>query len=347
MRNLRLTGVLLALFACGGCGERERLFETIGVAPAHLGQVARNVGEVRLRYKRADGQRLRYDTFFRFTSRGAHRVSDDVRVVVYQECLGRTGQDPERDFDKVVLLWREIERRRREILKNGRAWFVTAVSRGYPPISEAFQIERREGRELQYFAMDDRGLFAITPKARRYTISANTLPFLLPVLPKGPVRVGETWEIRLPAYVGPQAYMLNHEKLTASMRLSGLYRHEGRLLAFIDFKHAFRFDSTENADRFNDAYNSHNRLFQTVTGSGRAVFSVDEGRIVYLSGQSEIYKEGSQLRVTTGPRESRGEKKGKPRPEWETRRVTETVTYYMRLMDETEPLPTPSQAGRE
>lgn len=333
--------MLLAAAACAGCAPGHTgLFDRIEQAPRRLGREAGDVREVALRYRRAEGQHLRYDTAFRVRSRGEVQVDDDVRVVVYQECLGRTGPDPEKDFDKVAISWREVERRRREVLKNGQPRFITAVRWRYPPITGAFQVERRDGQEVQYFGMDDQGRFAVNPKVSQHTIAADTLLHFLPVLPRKAVRVGESWETSLPVYIGP-VWTHNEERLRATMRLAGLYRHEGRLLAFIDFEHAFRFDSQEHRERFNDNYNANSRLVQAARGSGRAVFEVEAGRILYLSGEAEITRQMKQQHVT------RGEERGRVRPRWNERWSVETLAYHLRLMDENEPLPMPTQAGRE
>jgi hypothetical protein len=287
---------------------------------------------VLLRYQFAKDQLLRYELSFKLRSDGETVVDERLRAVIYQLCLGPLpNEGGSGEFYKLNIVRHEIERVKKGRTATGKEDpTVNLVRNVEPDISPNYSYDRELNRN--FFPCDARGNFGWTPRAKFHRVAYDSLVYLLPVLPAGPVAAGATWGAEIPVYVGPDYYYGqegyrggNDFPLKFAGRVEQVWARGPERYVQLSWTVEGAFDTHQYADRFPLDFHGRRRLVQEVRGSGRATLDVERGVLTAKSGQATVIFT-SWTRVT---RENQAK--------WEKATTRHTLSYDCRLLAKDEP----------
>jgi hypothetical protein len=296
---------------------------------------------VLLQHKFAKGQLLRYDMRFKMNSDGSERISETMRAVIYQHCLGPVKAGPDPRFFKLHIVRKEVERLRKGRDRQGRdVPPITAVRNLIPEISPNGGYDK--GSNKYCFPVNVRGVFGYSKKTPYHRVGHDSLVYLLPVLPSGKVKRGDVWTVEVPVYAGADYFYPigryrrgNDFWLTFRGRVDNVYFRAGNQLAQLSWTVSGVFDTQAYPERFPAAFINRQRIIHEVRSSGRAVFNATKGVLVSKNGQATTT---FTHRMLTTRRDRDGKVKGH---KWDETVYRHIIHYDCKLMAEDEPDPAP------
>jgi hypothetical protein len=305
------------------------------------GKTAATGDEFLLRHKFKADQLLRYDMKLKMNSDGDSRVSDTMRAVIYQHCLGPAAPGSDSKFYRLNITRREIERLRKERDRHGRDLPPVIATRTVEPeITPNYGYDKK--RNKNFFPVSTRGMFGLSEKRPFHRVVYDSLVYLSPVLPPAKVRRGSTWSVDVPVYAGPDyiypmgSYRRGNDfKLRIDGRVDRVYYRAGEAFANISWTSSGVFDTSAYGDRFPPNFHNRQRIIHEVKASGRAVFNVTRGVVEAKNGQATVTFT-SRLLMTKKGRGGRitGHK-------WEETVNRHIIHYQCRLMSDKETDPRP------
>lgn len=331
IRTILAAAGLLALVAAAGCN---------GPNPDPVDPRQPASEGVLLRHKFAEDQVLRYDMNFRLASSGTGSVTERLRAVIYQHCLGPVGNEAQAKFHRLAITRREVERLRKETdPRRGRLAPVIATRTLAPDITPNFGYDRKRNR--YYFPVNTRGMFGLSNKAPFHRVTYDSLVYLLPVLSPGKVRRGSSWSADIPVYAGPDYFYPaggfrrgNDFKLSMTGRVNNIYVRGGQTLVDFSWTCSGVFDTQAYNERFPPRFHNRQRIIHEVKGSGRAVFNATRGVLVSKNGKATITFI-SRILI------SRKRENKPPTFKWEETKDRHILHYDCRLLGDNERDPRP------
>jgi hypothetical protein len=343
-KRLIISISLAALFLAGGCSPTSTSTAGYGLNTTGTGPIKApdNQEQFLLRYSFSKDQLRRYFMDFRMNSTGAGRIEDHMQAVIYQTCLGGSGEGPSSKFYRLNIVRREIQRTRKERDKTGRNLPPLIATRtDEPDITPNYGYDNKYNKN--FFPVDSRGIFGISKERPFHRVVYDSLVYLLPVLPPAKVRTGSVWSIDIPVYAGPDYFYPTEQyrrgndfKLSMNGRIDRIYYRGEEAFAEISWEASGTFDTQAFPDRFPNSFHNHQRIIHEVRSTGNALFNVTKGVLVRQNGQSTITLTSRYL-ITERDRNNRitGH-------DWDEAINRHILHYKCQLLGDDEPDPRPN-----
>ncbi len=249
-----------------------------------------------LSYWRAAGTVERYEWFLARKSNGpgTHISRERTRSLIMEYCLGKTSQD----LDKVYFRRREYAREfMQTFVRKGegdRDEVVTIIDE--TPRDGPVILTDNRGRDSDkpwvtfYYTIARDGQFGMLPERKYHLLVGDSAAFLFPILPKKPVKVGDSWERATAIRVGMSNRPYQFEvKMTAKLSEIVKLQKEGkeRLCAKVEYEYRGQFNSEDHPE-LSAAEILPVRTRHEVKGSGWGRWGLKEGRFLWKDDVLEV-----------------------------------------------------------
>ena len=364
--SLRLVAAAGALLTAG-CGARVKLPFDARAADAMAKAYT-------LRYKRPAGTMDRYQAKLdlRLCQRETGRKR---RTAGYQSLLrdkfesdekttaeitvSFTGKTKDEDFDRVVIVRRNVTRDVLEVAPNGTVKHNKRAGTPFQPrITPNFDADPAT-RDLYYIPVNELGVIACRKETPFHYAWRDSLCYMFPIFPREEIRVGDRWQIEVPVTAQIQdASSATKLKITftfsdlRSIRTGG--EDDERILrAVIDYSYYAILDTRHAEDAHKLPPNAPNVVWRRFAfeGEGTAYFDIDAGKVVWKREEYRILVEREYDRPVKQPEKDTGRDRGKEDKPRELERMSyaaeNSVKFSSRLLAPGErPEERPSRRGR-
>ena len=276
-------------------------------------------GPLLLAFRYPEKVPVRYAFRFSMKSMGTERSNEAAEGVVHIFNEGVF----EKGFNSLRIRRQETKRRRVEVTR-GVETVDSSLNDIFMRLSP--NMIRQDPADPRFsFPVDAYGRFAVREETPFHHLFYDSLCYFLPAMsPKG-AAVGETWTARIPVILGFR-YASNEFTIEALHTLDEVVRlANGHKAARITFTFSGCFDTAADpyAVRFTDAFRSDQRIINKVEGSGKSVFDIDLGLVLWKDMSFKVTE--TRSRSTT---RSLGQKEG--RAVSETKWQTDETVYDVR-----------------
>lgn len=305
--SLGLVAAAGALLTAGCTGSRVKLpFDsraTDAMAKAYA-----------LRYKRPAGTSDRYQAKLDFRTR-QKETGRKRRAAGYQRLLrdgfegdekttaevtvSFTGKTANGEFDRVVVVRRNVTRDLLEVAPNGAVKHNKRTGAAYQPrITPNFDADPAT-RDLYYIPVNELGAIAFRKETPYHYAWRDSLCYMFPIFRKEESKVGDRWQIEVPVTADPQD-VGGVMKLKSSFTFSDLRSvptgredDESILRAVIDYTYYAILDTRHPDDASRLPANARDVVWRrfAVEGEGTAYFDIEAGKVVWKREEYRIFVE--------------------------------------------------------
>lgn len=301
------------------------------------GTTDRYQSEYDVRVRQKETGKKRRTAGFQTLLRDRFESDDNANAEVIMHFTGKTSDGK---FDRVVIRRRNVKREFMEVAPNGTVKISKKPGAPFQPlVTPNFDAEPTM-RDLFYVPMDELGRIARRKETPFHYAWNDSLCYVFPIFPKDEVRVGDSWDHRVPVIAG-HGYSGNVMDLNVTFTFDDLRSipngggdKDGSLCAVIKYAYYSILDTRHQSDAGRLPPNDPNVVWRrfAIEGEGKVYFDIKAGKVLWKSEEYTVLIERGYDRLVSRRIKDRREKN--PSAEIERMHFTalNTVKFSSRLL---------------